>query len=184
MAGAETHDSVILVDWDDREVGTAPKLRAHQNGGQLHRAISVVILDSSGRMLLQRRATGKYHAGGLWANACCSHPRPGEPTDVAAHRRLKEEMGIDCNLKEVFTFTYEVPVGQDLTEREFDHVFLGHFDGTPKPDPREVGEVKWIPVPDLYASVRLDSMDYTPWFKIMLIHMAHSGILKSRAAQD
>ncbi len=175
MATADSKEEVVLVDWDDHVIGKTSKLEAHEKGGRLHRAISVLIFDSKGRMLLQRRALSKYHAPGLWTNACCSHPRPGEATDVAAHRRLQEEMGIDCPLRETFTFTYEVPVGNGLTEREFDHVFVGTFDGPAQPDPAEVAETRWVTLSELYDTVRLDSPGYTPWFKIILIHMAHAA---------
>jgi len=174
-------DRVVLVDASDRELGAMEKLPAHQGGGHLHRAFSVLVFDPEGRTLLQRRAEGKYHAAGQWANTCCSHPRPGETVEQAAHRRLQEEFGFDCPLREAFAFLYEAPVGGGLTEREFDHVLVGRFAGTPRPDPREVAEYRWVRPEELLSSVRLDAPDYAPWFKIILVHLADAG---RRAAVD
>lgn len=167
-------EEVVLVDWDDREVGCAPKLVAHQAGGLLHRAVSVLVFDRKGRMLIQKRAAEKYHAPGQWANACCSHPRSGEKPAGAAQRRLKEELGIECELREAFTFTYSVPVGNGLTERELDHVFVGRFEGDLAPNPTEVETTKWISMTELYRKVSLDSKEFAPWFKMILIELAHS----------
>ncbi len=172
---AAPDDQVVLVDWDDSERGSAPKLEAHRNGGLLHRAVSVLVFDRGGRMLIQRRAPGKYHAANQWANACCSHPRRGESALDAGHRRLREELGFDCDLRELFAFTYACPVGNGLTEREFDHVLVGTYDGQVAPDPAEVSETKWVSLPVLYSTVRLDSRDFAPWFKMILIEVAHSG---------
>ena len=130
-------DRVVLVDEQDRPLGTAAKLEAHQSGGRLHRAFSVFIFDSAGRMLLQRRGAGKYHFGGLWTNACCSHPQRDEPVVEAARPRLREEFGFDAELTPAFTFIYRATdPASGLTEHEFDHVFFGRFDGEPHPDRR------------------------------------------------
>jgi isopentenyl-diphosphate Delta-isomerase len=162
-------DRVVLVDEEDRPLGTAPKLEAHQSGGRLHRAFSVYIFDSAGRMLLQRRAAGKYHFAGLWTNACCSHPQPDEPVADAARARLREEFGFDAELTPAFTFTYRATdPASGLTEHEFDHVFFGRFDGEPLPAPAEIGEWRWIPLPELAADVKARPERYTPWFRIAL----------------
>lgn len=162
-------EQVILVDADDREVGTMGKLAAHQNGGARHRAFSVFIVDSRGRWLLQRRAAGKYHFPGLWTNACCSHPRPGEGTEAAAHRRLREELGFDCPLAERFQFEYKATSqAEGLTEHELDHVFTGVHDGEFRPDPEEVGGVRWVAPADLEREVREQPETFTPWFKLAL----------------
>lgn len=137
-----TNERVILVNAHDEEVGTEEKLRAHQLK-LLHRAFSVFVVNASGDVLLQRRASQKYHSAGLWSNAACGHPRPGEHTSDAARRRLREEMGIDSALTEVGAFTYCLAVTAELTEHEFDHVFLGQWDGTPIPDPSEVAAWRW-----------------------------------------
>ena len=127
-------EQVILVDEHDREIGTDAKLSAHA-AGKLHRAFSVFIFDTDGNMLLQRRAATKYHSGGLWSNTCCSHPRPGESVHEAAQRRLQEEMGLDCSLQLALSFTYRKELGNGLSEYEYNHVFLGQFNGTPAPNP-------------------------------------------------
>ena len=118
---------------------------------------------------MQRRAGGKYHFPGLWTNACCSHPRPGEETAAAAHRRLGEELGFDCPLEERFRFEYRAASeAEGLVEHELDHVFTGEHGGEVRPDPGEVGEVRWVEVGDLEREVREHPEVFTPWFKIAL----------------
>ena len=167
MSSGEESDELILVDEHDKPVGFAPKLAAHQNGGRLHRAFSIFIFNAAGEMLLQCRAAGKYHFGGLWTNACCSHPRRGQSTIDAAHLRLREEFGFDTELTERFTFTYRATDhASGLTEHEFDHVFTGRFDGQPKPNPGEIGEWKWVRPSELLADVKARPEAYTPWFRL------------------
>ena len=162
-------DEVVLVDESDRPVGSAPKLAAHQNGGRLHRAFSIFIFNSAGQMLLQRRAPGKYHFGGLWTNACCSHPRAGPSLADSARARLRHEFGFDVPLEELFSFVYraEDPVS-GLTEHEFDHVFVGRFDGEPAPNPDEIDSWRWIDPSELLRDVERHPDRYTPWFRIVL----------------
>lgn len=163
----EESDDLILVDERDKLIGYESKLRAHQDGGLLHRAFSIFIFNSTGEMLLQRRAPGKYHFGGLWTNACCSHPRRGQTTPDAAHLRLREEFGFDTDLRELFTFTYRAAdPASGLTEHEVDHVFLGRFGGMPCPNPAEISEWKWISPPELLADLRARPEMYTPWFAL------------------
>jgi isopentenyl-diphosphate delta-isomerase len=160
-------ERVILVDVNDHETGTSEKLRAHQTG-QLHRALSVFIFNSKKEMLLQRRADSKYHSGGLWTNACCSHPRPGENTADAAKRRLAEEMGMNCNdLKFLFTFIYEAKLNNELTEHELDHVFLGVTDATPEPDPAEVSDFIYVDINHIKKDLMEHPDNYTFWFKVI-----------------
>ena len=160
-------DDLILVDEHDNPVGYAEKLAAHENGGQLHRAFSVIIFNSAGELLLQQRASGKYHFGGLWTNTCCSHPRRGETTLDAAHKRLQHELGFDTPLAERFSFVYRATdPASGLTEHEFDHVFVGRFDGDPRPNPEEVGDWKWIRPDVLRADMRSQPERYTPWFAL------------------
>lgn len=165
-------EEVILVDENDNSIGTCEKIEAHRNGGKLHRAFSVFIFNSRGEMLLQKRSIKKYHFGGLWTNACCSHPRPGEKIEDAAHRRLKEEMGFDCPLKKIFSFIYKATFKNGLTEREFDHVFIGFYDGDVKPNPNEADGYAWIDVNELKKDIIENPKKYpdfpekyTPWFK-------------------
>jgi isopentenyl-diphosphate delta-isomerase len=163
---------VVLVDEKDREIGTEEKMKAHRNGGMLHRAFSVFIFDGSGRMMLQKRAKSKYHAGGLWTNTCCSHPRKGESVEQAAHRKLRQEMGFDSELKEIFSFIYKAPLDSGLTEHELDHVFVGIFDGKPKPNPDEADGYRMAETSDILADVRSNPAHYTPWFRIAIERVA------------
>ena len=162
-------DRVVLVDEQDRPLGTAAKLGAHQAGGRLHRAFSVFIFDSAGRMLLQRRGARKYHFGGLWTNACCSHPKHGRTVVESARTRLREEFGFDVPLEDRFSFIYraEDPVS-GLTEHELDHVLVGKFDGIPRPNPEEIREWRWVGTRELMEDVKRYPDRYTPWFKLVL----------------
>ncbi|MEX0752952.1 MAG: isopentenyl-diphosphate Delta-isomerase [Xanthobacteraceae bacterium] len=162
-AGATDDDMVILVDAGDRPLGTAPKLDAHRRG-LTHRAVSALVRNSAGLILLQRRAAGKYHSAGLWTNACCSHPRPDESAAAAAQRRLAEEMGVDCPLIPLFTTRYRAAVSNDLIEDEVVHVFAGIHDGRVTPDAAEVSEWKWMPLPELAADQLTHPERYTVWF--------------------
>jgi isopentenyl-diphosphate delta-isomerase len=164
MAGSADNDPVILVDANDVEIGSAGKLDAHQRGLQ-HRAISVLVRNAAGRFLLQRRSPAKYHSGGLWTNACCSHPLPGESTPDAARRRLAQEMGFACEIEPLFVFQYREPVPGGLIENEVVHVFGGQHDGAIKPDPAEVSDWKWISYPDLVADLKAHPDRYTVWFR-------------------
>ena len=162
-------EQVILVDAEDREVGTLGKLAAHEDGGKRHRAFSVFVADGRGRWLLQRRAGGKYHFPGLWTNACFRHPRPGEETAAAAHRRLREELGFDCALQERFQFEYRATSeAEGLTEHELDHVFTGVYGGEVRPNPEEVGEVRWADPAELEREMKERPEGFTPWFRIAM----------------
>jgi isopentenyl-diphosphate Delta-isomerase len=158
-------DHVIAVDANDAPIGTLPKLEAHQRGVR-HRAISVFVGDRHGRLLLHKRAAGKYHSGGLWTNTCCSHPRPGESAIDAAIRRLAEEMGISCSLAFIFSMNYRADVSNDLVEDEIVHVFGGHFDGTPSPDPLEASDWCWKSAAEIAQDVDEHPENYTIWFQI------------------
>jgi len=156
---------VILVDEDDQPLGVMEKMEAHRQG-KLHRAFSIFVLNNEGEMLLQRRSLTKYHSPGLWTNACCSHPGPGELTLFAASRRLKEEMGFSCSLTEIFTFTYETRFDNGLTEHEYDHVFLGIYDGKIDPDPAEVEEFKWFTHEQISTQLSSVEAGFSSWFKL------------------
>ncbi len=160
-------EMVILVDEQDRATGTACKLTAHQQA-LLHRAFSVFVFNNHGELMLQRRSLDKYHSPGLWTNTCCSHPRPGEGTLVAAHRRLQEEMGFDCELQPRFSFIYKASLDNGLTENEFDHVFRGVYHLPPVVNPAEVHAWKWIGVQELVADINTHPERYTVWFRIIL----------------
>lgn len=155
-------ERVVLVDAKDNEIGTEEKIAAHR-GAKLHRAFSVFVFDSRGRLLLQQRAMSKYHGGGLWSNACCSHPRQGESVLAAAHRKLEQELGFDCALEEAFSFTYKVDMGNGLWEHEFDHVLIGTWDGTPRPNPEEAMGVAWVEPAELLKDMKERPERYSLW---------------------
>ena len=138
-----SEEKVILVDKNDNQVGLMPKLEAHEKG-VLHRAFSIFIFNSKYELLLQKRASSKYHSGGLWTNTCCSHPREGEDTLDAANRRLDEEMGIKTSLRKVYDFIYKAELDNQLTEHEFDHVFYGVCDNDPILNKDEAEDFKWV----------------------------------------
>ena len=158
-------ENVILVDEKDNQVGLMPKLEAHQKG-LLHRAFSVFIFNSDYKLLLQKRASSKYHSGGLWTNTCCSHPRDGEDIIDAANRRLNEEMGIKTSLRKVFDFIYTAELDNNLIENEFDHVFYGVYDTDPILNKEEAEDYKWIEMETLKNDIEYNTDQYTVWFKI------------------
>jgi len=156
---------VILVDEHDVPVGAMEKMEVHQKA-LLHRAFSIFIFNDRGEMLLHKRADKKYHSGGLWTNACCSHPRPGEDTLEAAEKRLQEEMGIVTALKKAFEFIYKAGFDNGLTEYEFDHVFVGNYNGEIIPDTEEVSDYCFKTMEEVRSSVESHPQKYTEWFKI------------------
>ena len=158
-------NDVILVDEFDQPIGTMEKMEAHVKAA-LHRAISVFIFNSKGEWLLQRRAIEKYHSRGLWTNTSCTHPAPGETSLEAAHRRLREEMGLKAELREVFSFKYIQELENNLTEHEYDHVFVGYSDELPVPNPDEVMDYKYISYQDLLQEVAESPEKFTAWFKM------------------
>ena len=158
-------EKVILVDENDNQVRVMPKLEAHQKG-LLHRAFSVFIFNSKYELLLQKRASSKYHSGGLWTNTCCSHPREGEEILDAAKRRLIEEMGIDTSLRKVHDFIYKAELDNDLTEHEFDHVLYGIYNEDPIINKDEADDFKWIDMDSLNEDIKTNGNNYTIWFKI------------------
>lgn len=160
-------EQLILVDERDSEVGTISKMAAHREG-LLHRAFSVFVFNSSNKLLLQRRSLDKYHSAGLWSNTCCSHPRPGETIEAAAKRRLFEEMGLSCELREVFSFIYHVKMENGLTEYEFDHVFAGYSDSIPEPDSDEVNDWAYRNMEELKQDIAAKPHLYSEWFKLCI----------------
>ena len=159
-----TEEQVVLVNERDESVGTMGKLRAHQEGA-LHRAFSVFLFDDQGRVLLQRRAAGKYHSAGLWTNTCCSHPRPQETIIDAAKRRLMEEMGIATEVEHRFHFIYRAALDNGLQEHELDHVLFGRFAGPAIPDPKEVGDWKYVSADALDEELKNHPHRYTVWLR-------------------
>ena len=166
---SEVNEFVVLVDEQDNVLGTMEKMEAHQKGC-LHRAISILLFDQNRRMLLQQRASSKYHWPNIWSNAVCSHPRQNETYEAAAHRRLSEELGIKADLDWQFSFIYKATdEATALHEHELDHVFFGQIEEAPSNvNPKEVGAVKWMKRGDLENDVASNPDQYSFWFKIIL----------------
>ena len=156
---------VILVDDQDVPMGVMEKMEVHQKA-LLHRAFSVFIFNDKEEMLLQKRADKKYHSAGLWTNACCSHPQPGEDTIRSAQKRLQEEMGFTTSIKKAFSFTYKAPFENGLTEYEYDHVFVGTFNGDIFPNANEVSGYCYKSIPEIKISIQQQPQVFTEWFKI------------------
>ena len=159
---------ITLVNESDEIIGKEEKMKAHVDG-ILHRAFSIIVVNDNNEMLIHRRNKEKYHSGGMLTNTCCSHPRYGEKLSDAIHRRLIEEMGFDCEMVEVFKFLYKKEFDYGLTEHEYDHVFIGRYNGSDIfPDEKEVDEYKWIKLDDLINDIKNNSDEYTHWFKIIM----------------
>jgi isopentenyl-diphosphate delta-isomerase len=159
-------EQVILVTEDDTPIGLMEKMEAHKKA-LLHRAFSVFVFNDKGELLLQQRAAEKYHSPLLWANTCCSHQRDGESNIEAGTRRLQEEMGFTCNLKESFSFIYKAPFDNGLTEHELDHVMIGYYNEEPKINKEEVASSKWMKIEEIKKDIDKQPEIYTEWFKII-----------------
>ena len=156
---------MILLNTEDRDIVTCEKMEAHHEG-MLHRAFSVFVFDREGRMLLQQRAKHKYHSGGLWTNACCSHPQPVEETLLSAKRRLREELGFDTEIEKAFDFVYRAEFENGLIEHEFDHVFAGEYNGEIDFNRDEVMDIAYKTVEQIHNQLRTEPEKYTPWFHL------------------
>ena len=159
-------EQVILVNENDEQLGLMPKMEAHEKA-RLHRAFSVFVFNNKNELLMQRRANDKYHSPNLWTNTCCSHQRNGETNIEAGKRRLQEEMGFACDLKEIFWFVYKAPFDNGLTEHELDHVMIGYYNGVPKINEEEVRSYKWMTLEDVKIDIKNHPEFYTEWFKII-----------------
>jgi isopentenyl-diphosphate Delta-isomerase len=180
-SGSNDSDAVVLVDAQDVPQGVAPKIEVHRRGLK-HRAISVLVRNPAGEMLVHLRNPTKYHSGGLWTNACCSHPRPGESAVEAARRRLAEEMGISCELRPLFTSCYRAAVSNGYIEDEVVHVFGGTYEGPIAPDPAEVSEWRWMTFARLAGEIAHKPECYTIWFQHYL--RAHRDDIAAFLAQS
>lgn len=160
-------EQVVLVSENDEIVGLMEKMQAHKNG-ILHRAFSVFLFNDKGEMLLQKRASSKYHSPNQWTNAVCSHPRIDETYSEGAKRRLKEELGIEAEITPRFHFIYKADVGQNLWEHELDYVFTGDYNGEVTINPQEVSEVRYVTMQELEKEMTDHPEHFTEWFKIIL----------------
>jgi len=167
-----TTEKVILVNPDDQQIGLMEKLEAHQKG-LLHRAFSIFILNDKNELMLQQRASKKYHSPLLWTNTCCSHQRVGETNIEAGNRRLQEEMGFTTPLKELFSFIYKVPFDNGLTEHELDHVMIGYYNQNPIINTDEVQDWKWLDIENVRKKIAKNPEKYTAWFKIIFDKFYH-----------
>jgi isopentenyl-diphosphate delta-isomerase len=174
----QTPTEVILVNELDQPIGKMEKMEVHQKG-LLHRAFSIFIFNSKGEMLLQQRASNKYHSPDLWTNACCSHPMPDESIPEAAHRRLQEELGFDAKLETAFHFIYKTPFENGLTEHELDHVLIGYYDGPINPNPMEVKDYCYMKPEAIASSMATHEHKYTVWFRIAFPKLEAFMLLKT-----
>ena len=165
-------ENVILVNTNDEQIGLMPKMEAHEKA-VLHRAFSVFVLNEKNEIMLQQRASHKYHSPLLWTNTCCSHQRDGETNLQAGNRRLQEEMGFETELKELFHFIYKAPFDNGLTEHELDHVMIGYYNGEPKINPEEVENWKWMGIEEVQKDMQSHPEVYTVWFKIIFDEFHH-----------
>jgi isopentenyl-diphosphate Delta-isomerase len=163
-----SQEAVVLVDSAGQPIGTCDKVTVHRTG-QLHLAFSIFVFNGEGELLLQRRSWEKYHSPGRWSNTCCSHPRPDESISAAARRRLGEELGFTCDLTPAGAFIYRAEVGHGLVEHEYDHVFVGRWDGSPAPDPAEVVDWRWIDPDELRQEILGQPDRFTPWLQPALL---------------
>ena len=166
-------DYVILVDEHDNEFGVMEKMQAHKEG-KLHRAISIVIINSKKQLLLQQRAYHKYHSAGLWANTCCTHHKQGETLEITAKRRLQEEMGMVCDLEYKFNFIYRSTLSNQLIEHELDHVYVGNCDSLPLINPEEVASYRYASIDDIEKDLYENPQNYAVWFKPIFDKLKHT----------
>lgn len=163
---AVNEDLLILVDEADREIGTLPKTECHLGGGTLHRAFSVFLFDADGRVLIQERAAGKMLWPGYWSNSCCSHPRPGETTEAAAQRRVREELHVECRLGFLYKFRYQAAFGSIGSEHELCYVYAGYATGNISTDPLEIAAIRWLTPDELSREIAAEPERFSPWMKL------------------
>ena len=167
-----TEEKVILVNEKDEQIGLMPKMEAHEKA-VLHRAFSVFILNSNNEIMLQQRAAQKYHSPLLWTNTTCSHQREGETNIQAGTRRLREEMGFETELKELFSFIYKAPFDNGLTEHELDHVMIGYYNDAPDINREEAESWKWMSIDAVKEDMQEHPESYTVWFRIIFDEFYH-----------
>lgn len=159
-------EHVILVNDKDEQIGTMAKMEAHEKA-LLHRAFSVFVFNDKNELMLQQRAAHKYHSPNLWTNTCCSHQRVGESNIDAGMRRLQEEMGFVTHLQDTISFIYKAPFDNGLTEHEYDHILVGHYNYEPEINLEEVSNWKCMTLEDVKNDIQEQPEIYTEWFKII-----------------
>jgi isopentenyl-diphosphate delta-isomerase len=167
-----TEEQVILVNEKDEQIGLMPKMEAHEKA-LLHRAFSVFVLNENNEIMLQQRAAQKYHSPLLWTNTTCSHQREGESNIAAGTRRLREEMGFETELKELFSFIYKAPFDNGLTEHELDHVMIGYYNDAPDINTEEAESWKWMGIDAVKEDMQNHPETYTIWFRIIFDEFYH-----------
>jgi isopentenyl-diphosphate delta-isomerase len=163
---SDDRDLLILVDSSDEEIGELDKEACHDGSGKLHRAISVFIFNRDGDLLIQQRHAQKRLWGSAWSNSCCSHPRVGEETDVAARRRVAEELGLETPLRFLFKFEYRSGYDEIGTEHELCSVYAGQVDCEPIVNTNEIQAWEWVSSPELNRRIEQTPNDFTPWLRI------------------
>lgn len=159
-------EPLVLVDADDRELGFLDKATAHRGAGVRHRAFSLFVFNPDGELLLQQRAPGKRLWPGYWSNTCCSHPRRGESMQAAIHRRLREELDLECALQWLFKFEYQAQYDADGAEHELCWVYAGHSSASPRVNANEISALRYVAPDALDAEMAAQPQTFTPWFRI------------------
>jgi isopentenyl-diphosphate delta-isomerase len=182
MKAAVSDEPLILTDEGNRAIGTAGKVAVHR-AGLLHRAFSIFMVDAQGRILLQQRSPRKYHSGGLWANSCCGHPRPGERTLTAARRRLDEELGVRDPLTFGFFARYRADLDKGMQENELVYVYFGRLHAAPRPNPAEIAKVEFASLKEIDRRISAKPGSFAYWMKHYLArHRAEIARCATEAA--
>jgi isopentenyl-diphosphate delta-isomerase len=176
-------EQIVLIDENDVATGSADKIQAHRQG-LLHRAFTIFVFNDKSQLLLQQRAMGKYHSGGLWTNTCCGHPRPGETTKDGAQRRLREEFGFTCALNKFSTFRYQTEFQNGLKENEITHLFFGRYNDKPQPDPLEIENWKWLSIDNLIQDIKRQPDNYTYWFKAIMNYADKLQVINKELSRE
>jgi isopentenyl-diphosphate delta-isomerase len=164
-------EELILVDDQDQEIGSASKIECHEGSGILHRAFSIFVFNSENELLLQQRSGSKPLWPLYWSNTCCSHPRRGETMDVAVSRRLRQELGFECELTYLYKFMYQAQFGETGAEREFCSVYFGYYDGPVDPNVSEIAAWRLVDIKSLNEELAADGDRFSPWFKLEWAHI-------------
>jgi len=159
-------ESLILVDPHDQEIGHLSKQDCHEGEGVLHRAFSLFIFNTEGKLLLQKRAPEKRLWPGYWSNSCCSHPRAGESMPEAVVRRLEQELGIRADLQFIYKFIYQARFGTAGSENEFCWVYAGRGDETVVANSTEISDWRYLGADDVDRELDADPDSFTPWFRL------------------